>query len=53
MIGLRFNLAKMRLWHEELRYLGHLISGNDLKSVPEKVAAVMKMQKPTETKSMQ
>ena len=52
-IGLRFNSAKMRLRHEKVRYLGHLISGDGLKPDPEKVAAIMKMQKPTDIKSMQ
>ena len=52
-IGLRFNSGKMRLRHEEVRYLGHLISGDGLKRDPEKVAAIMKMQKPTDMKSTQ
>ena len=52
-IGLRFNSAKMRLQHEEVSYLGHLISGNGLKPDLEKVAAVIKMQNPTDIKSMQ
>ena len=43
----------MRLWHEEVRYLGHLISGDGLKQDPEKVAAIIKMQKPADKKSMQ
>ena len=43
----------MRLWHEEVRYLGHLISGDGLKQDPEKVAEIMKMQKPTDKKSIQ
>ena len=43
----------MRLWHEEVRYLGHSVSSNSLKPDPEKVAAIMKMQKPTDIKSMQ
>ena len=52
-IGLRFNSAKMRLQHEEGSYLGHLISGDGLKPDSEKVAAVIKMQNPTDIKSMQ
>ena len=52
-IGLRFNSGKMRLRHEEVRYLGHLISGDGLKPDPEKVADIMKMQKPTDIKSTQ
>ena len=43
----------MRLRHDEVRYLGHLILGDGLKADPEKVAAIMKMQKPTDIKSMQ
>ena len=29
-IGLRFNSAKMRLRYKEVRYLGHLLSGDGL-----------------------
>ena len=43
----------MRLQHKELHYLDHLITGDCLKPDPEKVAAIMKMQKPTDIKSMQ
>ena len=43
----------MRLQHEEVRYLGHLFSGDGLKIDPEKVAAIMETQKPTDIKSMQ
>ena len=42
----------MRLRHDEVRYLGHLILGDGLKADPEKVATIMKMQKPTDIKSM-
>ena len=43
----------MWLWHEKVCYLGHLISGDGSKLDPEKVAAILKMQKPTDIKSMQ
>ena len=36
-----------------MRYLGRLISGDGLKPDPEKIVAIMKMQKPTDIKSMQ
>ena len=52
-IRLRFNSAKIRLWHEEVRHLDHFTSGDGLKTGPEKVAAIMKMQNPTDIKSMQ
>ena len=51
-IRLWFNSAKIRLWHEEVRHLDHFTSGDSLKAGPEKVAAIMKMQKPTDIKSM-
>ena len=47
---LPFNSAKIRLQHEEVHYLGHLISGDGLKPDPETVAAIMKMQKATDIK---
>ena len=53
-IGLWFNSVKIWLQHKEVCYLGYLISGNGLiKPDPEKVAAIMKMQKSTDIKSMQ
>ena len=36
-------LPNLASWHEDVCYLGHLISGDDLKLDPEKVAAIMKM----------
>ena len=52
-IRLWFNSAKMRLRHEDVRYLGLLIPIDGLKPDQEKVAATLKMQKPTDIKSMQ
>ena len=52
-IGLQFNSAKMRLRHEEVRYLGHLISGDCLKPDHEKVGTIVKMEKPTDIKALQ
>ena len=43
----------MQLQHEEVLYLGHLIPGDGLKPDPQKVAAIMKIKKPTDIKSMQ
>ena len=42
----------MWLWHEKVCYLGYLISGDGSKPDPEKVAAILKMEKPTDIKSM-
>ena len=52
-IGLRFNSAKTQLRHDEVHYLGHLISGDDLKPHLERIAVMMKMQKPGDIKSRQ
>ena len=49
-IGLPFNSAKIRLRHEKVNYLGHLISGYGLKPDPATVAEIMKMQKATDIK---
>ena len=49
-IGQLLSSEKMHLRHEEVRYLGYSISGDGLKPDPEKVAAIMKMQKPTDIK---
>ena len=46
-------LCKNTIMDEEVRYLSHLISGAVLKPDPEKVSAIMRMQKPTDIKSMQ
>ena len=51
-IGLRFNSVKMRLRQEKVRYLGHLISSDGLQPDTEKVATIMKVQKPPDIKSM-
>ena len=53
-IGLQFNSVKIWSQHEEVCYLGYLTSVNGLiKPDPEKVNAIMKMQKSTDIKSMQ
>ena len=49
-IGLRFNSAKMRLQHEEVSYLGHLISGDGLKPDSEKGSCCHKNAKPNRYK---
>ena len=43
----------MQLRHKGVHHLGQLISDDDLEPDPEKVTATMKLQKPTDIKSMQ
>ena len=52
-IDLWFNSGKMQLWREELHSLGHLIWSYGLKLDSWMVAAIMKMRKPKDMKSMQ
>ena len=52
-IGLQFHSAKRQWRHQEVCYLGHLNLGDGFKPDPEKVAAIMKLQKPTDIKPMQ
>ena len=43
----------MQSQHEEVLYLGHLIPADGLKPDPQKVAAILKIKKPTDIESMQ
>ena len=43
----------MQSQHKEVLYLGHLIPADGLKPDPQKVAAILKIKKPTDIKSMQ
>ena len=49
---MRFNSVKIWIRHEKVFDLGHLILGDLLKSDPEKVAAIMKIQMLTYIKSI-
>ena len=51
-IDLSFDSGKMQLWREELYSLGHLIWSYGLKLDSLMVAAIMKMRKPKDMKSM-
>ena len=46
--GLVLNKDKLRLRETEVRFVGHLITKDDLKPDPEKVKAVNEMPKPTD-----
>ena len=51
-VNLKFNAKKCRIRHEELPYVGHVLSKEGLRPDPEKIRAVQEMQPPQNTKEL-
>ena len=51
--GVTFNKEKMKLRQGSVRYMGHLLTADQLKADPEKVQALVNMPKPTNIKEVQ
>ena len=51
--NLKFNKEKMRFKQSEVRYIGHLLTEDGVKSDPLKIEAIVKMTKPTDAKAVQ
>ena len=48
--NLKLNAKKCRIRQEEIPYVGHVLTKEDLKPDPEKISAVQEMQPPQNTK---
>lgn len=46
-IGFKLKLSKCEFYKSEIKYLGHIITANQVKPDPEKIAAIQHMQAPT------
>lgn len=46
-IGFKLKLSKCEFYKTEIKYLGHIITANQVKPDPEKIAAIQYMQAPT------
>ena len=50
--NIKLNIKKMKFKLKEVRYIGHVLTSEGLKSDPEKVEAILKMPKPTNVKEV-
>ncbi|BFF96473.1 uncharacterized protein DMAD_05111 [Drosophila madeirensis] len=50
--NLRLNIEKCQFFQQELRYLGHLVTGEGICTDPEKVAAIAELQPPANVKEL-
>ena len=50
--GLKINKKKLQLGRKSVRYLGHIISDEGVKADPEKVRAIVEMEKPSDPKAV-
>ncbi len=49
-VGIKFNLSKCHIDQQEIKFLGHIVSKDEIKPDPENVEAVEKMKPPTNVK---
>ncbi len=49
-IGIKLNLSKCHIGHQEVKFLGHIVSKKGIKPDPENVEVVSKMKHPTNVK---
>ena len=51
--GLKLNPDKVKLWHDSVPFIGHLLTNKGLAPDPNKTSAVINMPTPTNVKSLQ
>lgn len=51
--GLKFNKEKCKVGVTEIKFLGHILSGNGISMDPDKISAVLKMSNPTNKKELE
>lgn len=51
--NVKFNANKMQIAKEKVKYLGHFFSLNEIKADPERIEAIIKMERPTKKKDLQ
>ena len=52
-VNIKFNKAKIQLYQSEVKYLGHIVSGDGLKPDPEKLEAIDRMPNPEDKAGIQ
>ena len=51
--NIKFNPAKFKFKHKEIKFVGHIITPDGIKADPDKVAAIINMEAPHDKSSLQ